>query len=255
MDAVDTLIEVDEVDAVIGGHASNIRDAVSQRISSRLPYIYTSQYEGISCGPSTVAIGSTDRDIMKRLALQWLRTEKRAERYFFVGNDYIWPRMALATTRRLMRDQGTNLVGQAIVSTGDFDYEALLRRIARSGAQVVVQALIGLCSVEFNRAFAAAGLDEKMLRFGLIVDETIICGIGADASTNLSSPSPITSATITPARTTIFSSSITTRLAIWRRRPLPVRWGSMRGCMCSPVWRTTLEPGTAVHWLAISPAR
>jgi urea transport system substrate-binding protein len=184
LDAVDTLIEVDEVDAVIGGHASNIRDAVSQRISSRLPYIYTSQYEGISCGPSTVAIGSTDRELMAP-ALQWLRTEKRAERYFFVGNDYIWPRMALATTRRLMRDQGTNLVGQAIVSTGDFDYEALLRRIARSGAQVVVQALIGLCSVEFNRAFAAAGLDEKMLRFGLIVDETIICGIGADASTNL----------------------------------------------------------------------
>jgi hypothetical protein len=36
-----------------------------------------------------------------------------------------------------------------------------------------------------TRAFAAAGLDEKMLRFGLIVDETIMCGIGADSSINL----------------------------------------------------------------------
>ena len=50
---------------------------------------------------------------------------------------------------------------------------------------MVIQALVGLSSVEFNRAYAAAGLDQKILRFGLIVDETVICGIGAEASTNL----------------------------------------------------------------------
>jgi ABC-type branched-subunit amino acid transport system substrate-binding protein len=93
--------------------------------------------------------------------------------------------MALATTRRLMREQGTELVGHAIVPVGIADHSQLLRQIARSGAQVVIQALVGLSSVEFNRAFAAAGLDEKMLRFGLIIDETVICGIGAEASTNL----------------------------------------------------------------------
>ena len=51
--------------------------------------------------------------------------------------------------------------------------------------RVVIQALVGQCSVDFNRAFAAAGLDEKVLRFGLIVDETIMCGIGAHSSINL----------------------------------------------------------------------
>ena len=44
---------------------------------------------------------------------------------------------------------------------------------------------MGQCGVAFNRAFAKAWLDEMMLRFGLIVDETVICAIGADASTNL----------------------------------------------------------------------
>ena len=184
LDAVDTLIEVDAVEAIMGGHPSNIRDAVSRRISSQVPYIYTPQYEGIACGSSTVAIGSTDHELMAP-ALQWLRAEKKAERYFFVGNDYIWPRMALTTTRRLMREQGTHLVGHAIVPMKISDHTELLKQIAASGAQVVIQALVGLSSVEFNRAFAAAGLDEKMLRFGLIVDETVICGIGADASTNL----------------------------------------------------------------------
>ena len=45
-------------------------------------------------------------------------------------------------------------------------------RLARSGADVVVCALLGQNAVDFNRAFARAGLDSRMLRFGLIVDET-----------------------------------------------------------------------------------
>lgn len=184
LDAVDTLIDIDGVDAIVGGHASNVRDAVSRRVASKVPYIYTPQYEGIACGPSTVAIGSTDHELMAP-ALQWLRNEKQAERFFFVGNDYIWPQMALATTQRLMAEQGAHLMGHAIVPTQMTEFSSVLKQIAQSGAQVVIQALIGMSSVEFNRAFAAAGLDEKMLRFGLIVDETVICGIGAEASANL----------------------------------------------------------------------
>jgi urea transport system substrate-binding protein len=189
--AVDTLIEIEGADVIIGGHPSNVRDAVSERISGKAPYIYTAQYEGVACGPSTVAIGSTDQELM-RPALHWLRDWKRAERFFFVGNDYIWPRLALATTQRLVREQGGKLVGhaffsnrQALLPNRVAENAEVLKQIARSGAQVVIQALVGQCAIDFNRAFAAAGLDEKMLRFGLLVDETVICGIGAEASTNL----------------------------------------------------------------------
>jgi ABC-type branched-subunit amino acid transport system substrate-binding protein len=183
--AVDTLIDVEGVEVIIGGHPSNIRDAISQRISSRIPYIYTPQYEGIACGPATVAIGSTDHELMAP-SLQWLRDVMQAERFFFVGNDYVWPEVAFATTQRLLREQRSQLVGHAFLPTrAVVDHTNLLRQIARSGAQVVIQALVGQCAVDFNRDFAAAGLDERMLRFGLIVDETVICGIGADASTNL----------------------------------------------------------------------
>lgn len=184
LNTVDTLIDIDGVDAIIGGHPSNIRDPVSRRVAGRMPYIYTPQYEGIACGPSTVAIGSTDHELMAP-ALHWLRTEMNAERYFFIGNDYIWPHVALHTTRTLMRAQGGRLVGHATVPTEGADYEPLFKQIVQSGAQVLIQALVGQSSVDFNRCFAAAGLDEKILRFGLIVDETVICGIGSDASNNL----------------------------------------------------------------------
>lgn len=182
--AVDMLIDIEGVDAVVGGHPSNVRDAVSERISSKVPYVYTPQYEGIACGPSTIAIGSADHELM-RPSFDWLRHERRAERFFFVGNDYIWPRMALGTTRQLLKAQGSNLVGQAFLPLEMPDYRALMSEIARSGAQVVVQALVGMSCVHFNRAFAEAGLDQKILRFGLIVDETVICNIGPEASFNL----------------------------------------------------------------------
>lgn len=185
VDAADTLIDLEGADVIVGAHTSNLRNAVSRRASGKAPYIYTPQYEGIACGPSTVAIGSTDHELMAP-ALCWLKEHKRAERFFFVGDDYIWPRMALASACRVLRAQGGRMVGEAFVA----DYRRLgeselLQQIGRSGAQVVIQALVGQGAIEFNRAFAAAGLDEKMLRLGLIVDETVICGIGAEASVNL----------------------------------------------------------------------
>ncbi|MEA3536647.1 substrate-binding domain-containing protein [Rhizobium sp. CC-YZS058] len=182
--AVDDLMEIEQVEAIVGSHASLIRDPVSSRISSRIPYIYTPQYEGAACGPSTVATGDTDRELLEP-AIRWLREEKAAQRFFFVGNDYIWPRMALETTKALMALTGSHFIGQAMVPVDQQDHFGLLETIRRSKAQVVIMALLGHSAVLFNRAFAAAGMDEKILRFGLIIDETVICGIGAHATTNL----------------------------------------------------------------------
>lgn len=182
--AADHLVEIEGCGVIIGGHPSNLRDPVSRRIAGKVPYIYTPQYEGVACGPSTIAIGSTDHELMAP-ALQWLKDVKGAERVFFVGNDYVWPRRAFRTTQVLMAGQGGHVVGHAFLPNRAGQEFDVLKAIARSGAQVVVLALVGQCAIEFNRAFAAAGLDEKMLRFGLIIDETVMCGIGADASINL----------------------------------------------------------------------
>jgi urea transport system substrate-binding protein len=184
IEAVDTLLDVEGAEVIIGGHPSNLRDAVSHRLAGKTPYIYTPQYEGTACGPSTVAIGSTDQELL-RPGLHWLRDRKQAERFFFVGDDYIWPRMAFESARRLVREQGGRWAGECFLANRSIEHAEVLRRIARSGAQVVIQALVGQSAIDFNRAFAAAGLDQKMLRFGLIVDETVICGIGAAASLNL----------------------------------------------------------------------
>src|SRR5689334_16974083 len=69
--AVDFLLDVDGVDALVGTHTSNIRDAVSAHLGGRLPYIYTSQNEGTRPVPSTVTIGSIDGEILAP-SIHWL---------------------------------------------------------------------------------------------------------------------------------------------------------------------------------------
>jgi ABC-type branched-subunit amino acid transport system substrate-binding protein len=181
---LETLVEVEGAEAIVGAHTSNIRDAISRRLAGRLPYVYTAQYEGVPCGPSTVAIGSTDSELLAP-GLHWLINEKKSERFFFVGNDYIWPRMALGSAKHLIKQYNRELVGQAFMPIGRLEHDDVLRQIAIARPDVVVLALVGNCSITFNRAFAKAGLDEGMLRFALVADETVVHGIGADGTNNL----------------------------------------------------------------------
>ena len=53
---------------------------------------------GAALGPSTMAIGSTDAELMGP-ALSWFREARRVERFFFVGDDYVWGRMACESAR------------------------------------------------------------------------------------------------------------------------------------------------------------
>jgi len=179
-----TLVKVEGADAIIGAHTSNIRDVISRRLAGRLPYVYTAQYEGVPCGPSTVAIGSTDDELLAP-GLHWLINEKNAQRFFFVGNDYIWPHMALGTAKRLIKHYNRELVGQVFMPIGRVEHDEVLRQIAVAQPDVVVIVLVGNCAITFNRAFAKAGLDEKALRLALVADETVIHGVGADGTNNL----------------------------------------------------------------------
>lgn len=186
--ATDFLLDIEAVDAIVGMHTSNIRDAISARLAGRVPYVYSAQYEGVRCGPSTVATGSIDDEIL-RPAVNWFMEEKQAERFYFVGNDYVWPRAALAALRRILGERGAHLVGQAFVPLGEADNSAVLEDIARRRPHVVVQMLIGQTAIEFNRAFAARRLDGTALRFAMALDEIVLAGIGAENSENLFSGS------------------------------------------------------------------
>lgn len=174
----------ENVDAVIGLQSSDLRPAVRRGLAGLAPYIYTPHYEGGFCGPGTAQLGITDSEVLNP-SLEWMATHRHARRFFFVGNDYIWPRVAHGTTDEAIRNAGGTFVGQALMPFGQRDYEATLAQIRQARPDVVVIAMLGEDSVCFNRAFAEAGFSRRMVRLNLAFDETQLLALADGASENL----------------------------------------------------------------------
>ncbi|RBP80128.1 amino acid/amide ABC transporter substrate-binding protein (HAAT family) [Rhodobacter sp. 140A] len=174
----------ENVDAVIGLQSSNLRPAVRRGLAGLAPYIYTPHYEGGFCGPGTATLGITDAEVLIP-SLDWMFTHRRARRFFFVGNRYIWPRVAHGTTETAIRMIGGEFVGDAFLSLGQRDYDETLLKIARARPDVVVVAMLGEDSVCFNRAFADAGLSRRIIRLNLAFEETQLLGVSDGCSENL----------------------------------------------------------------------
>lgn len=182
--AAGELLDLDAVDAVVGMHPSNVRDAIRRRLSGRVPYIYTPQYEGGEKNACTIASGGTDQEMLQP-GIAWLTEKRHARRFFLIGNDYVWPRRAHEITARIVRDVNGSVVGETVLPFGISDYSRVLDEIKTVQPDAVVMALLGSEAIRFNRAFAEAGLAGSITRFGLAVDESVLYGIGAEASQNL----------------------------------------------------------------------
>ncbi|MGY9046487.1 nitrile hydratase regulator [Puniceibacterium antarcticum] len=174
----------ENVDAVIGLQSSNLRSAVRRGLNGLAPYIYTPHYEGGFCGPGTAQLGITDSEVLNP-SLDWMTTHRRAKRFFFVGNDYIWPRVAHGTTSEAVQRAGGTFVGAALLPLGQRDYDQVLEKIRQTRPDVVVIAMLGEDSVCFNRAFADDGLSGNIIRLNLAFDETQLLALADSGTENL----------------------------------------------------------------------
>jgi ABC-type branched-subunit amino acid transport system substrate-binding protein len=182
--AARALVADRRVDAIVAMQPSDQRAAVRAAIGGAVPYIYVSQFEGGYCGPRVIATGLTDAEALDP-AVRWLAAARRARRFFFVGNDYVWPRAAFGVVGAAVRAAGGSMVGEATVAFGEHDHTACLAAIAAARPDVVVTVLLGEEAARFHRAFAEAGLARRMLRLGLGIDETVLLAIGAGNAENL----------------------------------------------------------------------
>lgn len=187
LNAARDIIDIESVDAVVGMHPSNVRAAILHGLRGRVPYVYTPQYEGGEHAPYLVTTGGTDDEVL-RPAIGWLAESRHAQRFFLVGNDYVWPLRAHEIARGIVRSCGGSVVGQSIAPFGVADFSPTIDAIRASRPDVVVIALLGIEAARFNRAFAEAGLARTMLRLGLATDESVLHAIGAENTENLYVP-------------------------------------------------------------------
>jgi urea transport system substrate-binding protein len=182
--AASSLLREERVDIVAGMHPSGLCEAIGQRLSGHIPYVFTPHYEGGVIAPGVCAIGETAPDLLET-SLSWLMEQRRVRRIFIVSSDCVWPRSASAHARRIIVDLGGSVVGNLTVPLGSEDFQSAIAQIRFTKPDLVLVCLTGMEGVHFNRQFADAGLQPHHLRLALGFDETALYSLGAEASHNL----------------------------------------------------------------------
>jgi len=178
------LVAAGEVDALVGMHTSAVRKRILQAVGCQLPFVYTPLYEGGETTPGVYAIGETPARQL-RPAIQWLAQHEKPQRWLFVGNDYIWPRVSHRLARQYVACSGGEVVAERYLPFGAGDYGEVLDEIRRTRADAVLVSLVGQDAVDFNRAFARDGLSRVALRLSCAIEENELLGIGADNTERL----------------------------------------------------------------------
>lgn len=176
---IDALLTADEVEAVAGWHISAVRQAVAPVVQGRAPYVYSPLYEGGERTPGVFLAGETpDRQLLP--ALRWMARELGIRTWFVIGDDYVWPQVSARAARRFARSSpDVRIVDEMFVPLGTDDFAPAVKRVIRSGAHGVLMFLVGSDAVQFNRAFARAGLDRFCVRLSPLMEENMLLAIGA----------------------------------------------------------------------------
>jgi urea transport system substrate-binding protein len=196
-DRVHALVADRSVDAVVGWHISAIRNVVAPRIAGRVPYVYTALYEGGEQHPGVFLVGETPvRQLLP--AMRWLRDEAGVQRWCLVGNDYVWPHGTAAAARLYAPLCDGQICDEVFVPLGHSAFTDVVRRIERNRADAVLMLLVGQDAVEFNRAFARAGLDESCRRLSTLIEENTLLASGAESTRGICAAAAYFESLVTP---------------------------------------------------------
>ena len=183
-DTLSDAIDDGDIDAIVGMHMSSVRQRIAAAVGGRLPYVYTAPYEGGESTPRVYAIGETSAAQL-RPSIDWLATHRRCRRWLLVGNDSVWPRVSHAIARTCIAQSGGVVAAEAIVAFGSADHSPVFEALRANRCDAVLISMVGQDAVEFNRAFARAGLQRHALRLSCAIEENQLLAIGAEACEGL----------------------------------------------------------------------
>ncbi|GII84042.1 nitrile hydratase regulator [Sphaerisporangium siamense] len=170
------------VQGLVGTHTSDVRVAIERSVAGAVPFVYTPPYEGGARRPGVYFLGEpASRQVGP--GLDWLIDNRRARRWFLLGNDYVWPHLVHASARAHLRARSATVIGERFVPFGAIDTGRIIEQLAAVRPDAVLVNLIGSDLVAFNRAFTASGLGCARLCGAL--EEHGLLAIGGDTTGEL----------------------------------------------------------------------
>jgi branched-chain amino acid transport system substrate-binding protein len=110
-------------------------------VEGKTLYIYPEQYEGQESDPLIFCTGPVPAQQVDPF-LPWLMEKTGAETFYLPSADYIWPHVMNARIREVVTANGGSVVGEEYFPLDHSDYEATVKRIASSGADVVFNTIV-----------------------------------------------------------------------------------------------------------------
>jgi branched-chain amino acid transport system substrate-binding protein len=145
----------------------------------RIPYIYTSFYEGRSCNKYQ-HINAWVPEQMVAPMVDYFMEEHGAKTFFLVGSDYAFGRGQLSYTSKYITERGATVVGDEYNPMDATDWTAIVSKIrAANPDAIITSTAAGAPNVTVTKQLRAAGIAAKYGNFAL--DEGTAKTMGADA--------------------------------------------------------------------------
>ena len=119
--------------------------------------IYPVQFEGLETSPCIVYMGAApNQQILP--AVDWALETLGKKRFFLAGSDYIFPRTAHAIIKDQLQRAGVQVVGEAYVPLGSQKLDAMVRGLAKTKPDVILNSINGDSNTAFFRELRAVGI-------------------------------------------------------------------------------------------------
>ena len=181
--AFDTLVFERKVDVVIAMETSAARNAALPVIArGKVPYVYTSFYEGRSCNNMMYVNGWVPEQQVAPVVNYFSKT-KGAKTFFLVGSDYAFGRGMLDFTKKYIEQNGGKVVGEEYLPMEGSDWTSVVSKIRSVKPDALISATAGGApNVSLAKQLKGAGLT---LPYGnLAIDEGTAKTMG-DVATGL----------------------------------------------------------------------
>ena len=124
--------------------------------------IYPRLYEGLEESPNVFYLGATPNQQITP-AVEWAYTALKKRRFFLVGSDYVFPRIANVIIKDQIKQLGAELAGEAYSPLGSTSFDAIVAEAAASKADCIVNTVSGDSNISFLRALRGARVDSSAL--------------------------------------------------------------------------------------------
>lgn len=166
------LITQEKVSVIFGCFTSASRKTVKPVIEKyKMLLIYPTQYEGLEESPYIIYVGAAPNQ-QTLPGVMWC-FNNLGTKFFLVGSDYIYPRIANAIIKDHVKALGGAIVGERYIKVGSTAVESIVQEIIKTKPEVILNNLVGKDNNEaFFKALRQANITpEKIPSMSFVIGE------------------------------------------------------------------------------------